>query len=229
MIGAGSQPCDSIPPAQSVRAVQSPTVLCLVHPPPASERTGRPLLQGPRAAAELITCTVILPRRLVRIPMSMLPPLPSVDRSPRYSDLLVVRVLPGLLAVVALVLPGAVRAGSPRRTAVVDVVERVAAAVVNIHSERTVTARRPEELFALAPSQNRINGMGTGIIIDPRGYIVTNQHVVEDVNVIRIRLADGTTLNAARRGPRPGDRPGPAQDRRSTGRCRSCRSAPPPT
>src|SRR5207244_8943904 len=60
------------------------------------------------------------------------------------------------------------------------------------------TAMRPatEDLFAVAPSQHRINGMGTGIIIDPRGYIVTNQHVVEDVNVIRVRLADGTTQNA---------------------------------
>src|SRR5207253_11082349 len=28
-------------------------------------------------------------------------------------------------------------------------------------------------------------------------YIVTNQHVVEDVNVIRIRLSDGTSQNAA--------------------------------
>src|SRR5262249_29401120 len=51
-------------------------------------------------------------------------------------------------------------------------------------------------MFALAPSQNRVNGMGTGIIIDPRGYIVTNQHVVEDVNVIRIRLSDGSAHNA---------------------------------
>src|SRR5439155_27226771 len=43
---------------------------------------------------------------------------------------------------------------------------------------------------------NRVNGMGTGIIIDPRGYIVTNHHVVEDVNVLRIRLADGTAASA---------------------------------
>ena len=35
------------------------------------------------------------------------------------------------------------------------------------------------------PSQNRINGMGTGIVIDPRGYIITNFHVVEDVSTIR--------------------------------------------
>jgi serine protease Do len=38
--------------------------------------------------------------------------------------------------------------------------------------------------------------MGTGILIDPRGYIITNQHVLDDVNVIRIRLSDGTTYAA---------------------------------
>jgi serine protease Do len=53
-----------------------------------------------------------------------------------------------------------------------------------------------EELFSHMPSQNRVNGMGTGIIIDPRGYIVTNQHVVDEVSVLRIRLSDGTTHGA---------------------------------
>jgi serine protease Do len=38
--------------------------------------------------------------------------------------------------------------------------------------------------------------MGTGIIIDPRGYIVSNHHVVEDVNVLRVRLADGSIHSA---------------------------------
>jgi serine protease Do len=85
---------------------------------------------------------------------------------------------------------------NPRRNAIVEVVERVRGAVVNIHSERTVHGPAAEELFSHAPSQNRINGMGTGIIIDPRGYIITNQHVVEDVNVIRVRLSDGSTYNA---------------------------------
>jgi serine protease Do len=79
---------------------------------------------------------------------------------------------------------------------VVEVVKRVRACVVNIHSERTARGPAAEELFALAPSQNRINGMGTGILIDPRGYIITNQHVVEEVSSIRVRLGDGTTSNA---------------------------------
>src|SRR5437899_3125240 len=83
-----------------------------------------------------------------------------------------------------------------RRTPVVELVERVKGAVVNIHSERTVQAPGQGEGLAAAPSTGRINGMGTGIIIDPRGYIVTNYHVVEDVNVIRVRLGDGTSQSA---------------------------------
>ncbi|HEV3263395.1 MAG TPA: trypsin-like peptidase domain-containing protein [Gemmataceae bacterium] len=95
----------------------------------------------------------------------------------------------------ALCVAGPARAAS-RRTPVVDVVDRVRSAVVNIHSERTARGPATEELFALAPSQNRINGMGTGVLVDPRGYIVTNEHVVEDVNIIRVRLSDGTTYTA---------------------------------
>jgi serine protease Do len=83
-----------------------------------------------------------------------------------------------------------------RQTPIVEAVRRVRDAVVNIHSERTVQGPASEELFTLSPSQNRINGMGTGIIIDPRGFIITNHHVVEDVNVIRARLSDGTVASA---------------------------------
>ncbi len=35
--------------------------------------------------------------------------------------------------------------------------------------------------------------MGTGIIIDSRGYIVTNNHVVADVAKIEVTLGDGST------------------------------------
>ena len=84
---------------------------------------------------------------------------------------------------------------SLRRTRIVDAVDRVKASVVNIHSERTVTSPS-SDVYSMAPTQNRVNGMGTGIIVDPRGYIITNHHVVEDVSLLRIRLADGTTQNA---------------------------------
>src|SRR5262249_39271405 len=90
----------------------------------------------------------------------------------------------------------ALRERASRRTAVVEAVERVRAAVVNIHSERSVQGAAAEELFSLAPSQNRINGIGTGILIEPRGYIETNKHVVENVSSLRVRLYDGSAHTA---------------------------------
>jgi serine protease Do len=84
---------------------------------------------------------------------------------------------------------------NPRRTALVEVVERVKGAVVNIHSERTVSDNR-EKYLNLTPTQHRVNGMGTGVVLDSRGYIITNYHVVDDVQTLRVRLQDGTALMA---------------------------------
>jgi serine protease Do len=89
--------------------------------------------------------------------------------------------------------PVSLSVGNPRRSPIVEVVDRVKDAVVNIHSERTVTGHEPNDIFGINASPSRVNGMGTGIVIDPRGYIVTNQHVVDDVQMIRVRLADGST------------------------------------
>jgi serine protease Do len=91
---------------------------------------------------------------------------------------------------------GSLRNWNLRQTPIVEVVKRVRDAVVNIHSERAVRPAASDELFSNNSPHSRVNGMGTGILIDPRGYIVTNQHVVEDVAVIRVRLADGTAASA---------------------------------
>ncbi len=101
-----------------------------------------------------------------------------------------------LTAVVALATPGS--AGDPpssRRDELVQVVDRVKGAVVNIHSERFVNPT--DDPFRLTPTQpQRVNGMGTGIVLDPRGYIVTNYHVVDDVQSLRVRLVDGNSCPA---------------------------------
>ncbi|MFI3284150.1 MAG: trypsin-like peptidase domain-containing protein [Erysipelotrichaceae bacterium] len=39
-------------------------------------------------------------------------------------------------------------------------------------------------------------GAGSGVIITSDGYIVTNNHVIEDVNNIQVKLTDGTTYTA---------------------------------
>ena len=75
-----------------------------------------------------------------------------------------------------------------RRTAIVGVVEKCKASVVNIHSERqSATNAFGDRNYGT--SSGRSNGMGTGIIIDDRGYIVTNFHVVDEVTKLQVRLS----------------------------------------
>jgi serine protease Do len=83
-----------------------------------------------------------------------------------------------------------------RKDQVVDVYDKVKGSVVNIHSERTVAAPA-DDPFARQPVQpQRVNGMGTGIVLDPRGYVLTNYHVVDDVHSLRVRLHDGAGYSA---------------------------------
>jgi S1-C subfamily serine protease len=71
--------------------------------------------------------------------------------------------------------------------AVTGVVARVSPSVVHIHVKKRSRpgAPRPD-----------IEGSGSGFIITPDGYIVTNNHVVDDVNSIEASLSDGTTCPA---------------------------------
>jgi serine protease Do len=87
---------------------------------------------------------------------------------------------------------------SKRRDVLVDIVEKVKGAVVNIHSERTITPVIDDPFRgSTSPFQmQRVNGMGTGILLDPRGYIVTNFHVVDDIQVLKCRLVDGRQVIA---------------------------------
>ena len=83
-------------------------------------------------------------------------------------------------------------------------------AVVNINTERVVkrTVRDPvEDFYAQFFGHNRVQpreirqtlqSLGSGFIIDPAGYIVTNQHVVERAADLKIHVTtnDGKTYNA---------------------------------
>ncbi len=89
-------------------------------------------------------------------------------------------------------------------------VAKVLPAVVNINTERVVrrTVRDPfEDFYAqffgydrVRPRQIRqtLQSLGSGFIIDPAGYIVTNQHVVERAADLKIHVTtnDGKTYNA---------------------------------
>jgi serine protease Do len=78
-----------------------------------------------------------------------------------------------------------------RQTAVVKAVRGAAGAVVNIRGEKTIAASAASTQSGQPDPARRVNGMGTGVVIDERGYVVTNHHVVDGVREIQVTLDDG--------------------------------------
>lgn len=77
---------------------------------------------------------------------------------------------------------------SSRETHRTQVVREALKSSVNIHTEKR---QKSLDVVFSAGKSSKINGMGTGIIIDDRGYIVTNYHVVQDVERLRITTFEG--------------------------------------
>ncbi|MEI7781762.1 MAG: trypsin-like peptidase domain-containing protein, partial [Planctomycetota bacterium] len=100
--------------------------------------------------------------------------------------------LPILAALLSASAPHATRAAESRRTAIVRAIESTRDSVVNIHGQKFVV----DEDDAAGREQRRVNGMGTGVVVDARGYIVTNYHVVEGVRRIEVTMASGKTVSA---------------------------------
>lgn len=81
---------------------------------------------------------------------------------------------------------------SLRATPIVKAIKRAEPAVVNIQGNKTVTNTASNGVA----TKQEVNGMGTGVIIDRRGLIITNYHVVDAVEKIEVTLADGSTTIA---------------------------------
>lgn len=98
-----------------------------------------------------------------------------------------------------------------------DIVERVAPAVVSVRTRRQVAIQAPaipgfpfERFFgspapgpseqaptAPAPQRREARGEGSGFFISADGYIVTNNHVVDNADAIEVVLSDKRVLKAA--------------------------------
>lgn len=100
---------------------------------------------------------------------------------------------------------------SNRRTPTVIAVEKVGPAVANISTERLITARHADpffgsrselfdqffnDFFGQSQKQTVETPLGSGVIIDQDGYIVTNEHVVSRASKIKVRLSDGKDFEA---------------------------------
>ncbi len=88
-------------------------------------------------------------------------------------------------------------------------VEKAAPSVVNIFTTKLITEPRnpvfDDPAFrsffndrpAIKPRQRRETSLGSGVIMDARGYILTNNHVIEGASEIQLVLHDGRNIPAA--------------------------------
>src|SRR4030065_885549 len=106
--------------------------------------------------------------------------------------------------------------------AFVEVAKKVQPHVVNVSTEKTITMkpweRYGEDFFKGSPFEDFFKGFGfsprekgkeyrhkqrsggSGVILDKEGYILTNNHVVEGMDKVKIRLNDGREFTATVKG-----------------------------
>lgn len=95
-------------------------------------------------------------------------------------------------------------AKAPVLTSYADVIDPVLKAVVSVYSKKIVRERvslNPflRQFFGDIPDQERQHkeeGLGSGVIISPDGYILTNNHVVEGADELKVALSDDRELVA---------------------------------
>src|SRR5260370_3082216 len=83
------------------------------------------------------------------------------------------------------------------------IVNRVAPAVVNVYAARIVANNNPfladpffREFFGAVPREQVERALGSGVIVDPTGLVVTNYHVIEGASQVKVALADKREFEA---------------------------------
>src|SRR5690606_38519471 len=82
--------------------------------------------------------------------------------------------------------------------------ERTGPAVVNVYASATVASRSPffgdpffDRFFGGTLPPRVQSSLGSGVIVDPDGLIVTNHHVIRDADKVRVALADGREFESS--------------------------------
>ena len=116
-----------------------------------------------------------------------------------------------LLIATALGSAPAAQAGDPflRQTAAVDVVRSVGPSVVNITTERITKTTSPfrrrsgvdpvfDQFFQnfFVPRSQTVQSLGSGVIFDAEGHVLTNEHVIARADRVRVTIADGREYEA---------------------------------
>src|SRR3954451_10580490 len=98
--------------------------------------------------------------------------------------------------------------GTPRPASFADAAEKAGPAVVNVFTTKEVkVAPHPfmddpffrrffGDRLESGPQSRRASSLGSGVLVSPEGYILTNHHVIEAADEIEIALADGRKSKA---------------------------------
>jgi len=103
--------------------------------------------------------------------------------------------------------PDAIRAQAQAPPSFADLAEKLGPTVVNVYTKKVIKRGKkafhgqiPEEMpdffkkfFEIprqGPNKRKVMSLGSGVIISPDGYIVTNNHVIKDAEEINVRLTD---------------------------------------
>jgi len=83
------------------------------------------------------------------------------------------------------------------------IVKRVAPAVVNVYAARIVANNNPfladpffRQFFGAVPREQVERSLGSGVIVDPVGLVVTNYHVIDGASQVKVALADKREFEA---------------------------------
>ena len=90
------------------------------------------------------------------------------------------------------------------RLSYAPVVQRVAPAVVNVYAAKVIQNRNPlfddpifRQFFGMQGGGRQVQrSLGSGVIVDPSGLIVTNVHVIEGADEVKVALADKREFEA---------------------------------
>ncbi len=93
------------------------------------------------------------------------------------------------LVVLSTAAPAALAVSPERMTPIVQAVRGAAPSVVNIQGQKSIAETSPDGRSL--GGMREVNGMGSGVVVDPRGYILTNLHVVDGVRQINVTLDRG--------------------------------------
>ena len=122
-----------------------------------------------------------------------------------------VRILTAVLVSLVLTVPATAQdrrvpsSGQELRLSYAPIVQRVQPAVVNVYAAKVVQNRNPfmddplfRRFFGLPGGQaeQMQRSLGSGVMVDPSGLVVTNVHVIEGADQVKVSLADKREFEA---------------------------------